>query len=131
MCQISSEITFCTCSHFDQDEIVQLKNHWILYRFNEELEVYIVGEVFIDHSKTENPTNLVEVVLEKLHNNSLFDQPIVFQNANRLKVVIECNDVCLVFGLEFQDNSWSEIEYDYFSWANCYEAKKGGEVKLI
>lgn len=131
MCQIYADVTFCTCSDFDSDTIEKLNHHWILYRYNEKLDVVIVGEImFDDMFKKYNPNNLVELVLKKLNNNTLFDKSIDFVDKDRLYVSIELNQGNLNYGFVFQDNSWSEIEYDYFTWASCYEEKNGGEVKL-
>ncbi|MFV0150268.1 hypothetical protein OBJ95_06610 [Empedobacter falsenii] len=80
--------------------------------------------------KKNNPTNMVELVLKKLNDNTLFDQLINFVDKDRLHVSLELNQANLNYGFEFQDYSWSEIEYDYFTWANSYEEKNGGEVKV-
>lgn len=131
MCQVYSDVVFCTCSVFDLDTIEKLDHHWILYRYNEKLDVVIVGEImFDDMFKEYNSNNLVELVLKKLNNNTLFDKSIDFVDKDRLYVSIELNQGNLNYGFVFQDNSWSEIEYDYFTWANSYEEKNGGEVKL-
>ena len=131
MCQVYADVTFCTCSDFDSDTIEKLNHHWILYRYNEKLDVVIVGEImFDDMFKKYNPNNLVELVLKKLNNNTLFDKSIDFEDKDRLQVSIELNQVNLNYGFEYEANSWSEIEYDYFTWANSYEEKNGGEVKL-
>ncbi|MFV0146622.1 hypothetical protein OBK08_01335 [Empedobacter falsenii] len=86
--------------------------------------------MFDDMFKKYNPNNLVELVLKKLNNNTLFDKSIDFEDKDRLQVSIELNQVNLNYGFEYEANSWSEIEYDYFTWANSYEEKNGGEVKL-
>lgn len=131
MCQVYSDVVFCTCSVFDSDTIEKLDHHWILYRYNEKLDLVIVGEImFDDMFKKYNPNNLVELVLKKLNNNTLFDKSIDFEDKDRLQVLIELNQVNLKYGFEYEANSWSEIEYDYFTWANSYEEKNGGEVKL-
>ncbi|WP_291087980.1 MULTISPECIES: hypothetical protein [unclassified Empedobacter] len=131
MCQVYADVTFCTCSDFDSDTIEKLNHHWILYRYNEKLDVVIVGEIMLDDViKKYNPNNLVELVLKKLNNNTLFDKSIDFEDKDRLHVSIELNQVNLNYGFEYEANSWSEIEYDYFTWANSYEEKNGGEVKL-
>lgn len=131
MCQVYSDVVFCTCSVFDSDTIEKLDHHWILYRYNEKLDVVIVGEIMLDDMfKKYNSNNLVELVLKKLNNNTLFDKSINFVDKDRLQVSIELNQVNLNYGFEFEDNSWSEIEYDYFTWANSYEEKNGGEVML-
>ncbi|MFV0152551.1 hypothetical protein OBJ97_04865 [Empedobacter falsenii] len=80
--------------------------------------------------KKYNPNNLVELLLKKLNNNTLFDKSIDFVDKDRFQVSLELNQANLNYGFEFQDNSWSEIEYDYFSWASCYEEKNGGVVKV-
>jgi len=131
MCQVYSDVTFCTCSDFEIDQVQSLKNYWVLYRFNEALDLVIVGEIMLDDMlKKYNPNNLVELVLKKLNNNTLFDKSIDFEDKDRLHVSIELNQVNLNYGFEYEANSWSEIEYDYFTWASCYEEKNGGEVKL-
>ncbi|UWX67227.1 hypothetical protein NZD85_01100 [Empedobacter stercoris] len=131
MCQVYSDVTFCTCSDFEIDQVQSLKNYWVLYRYNEALDLVIVGEIMLDDViKKYNPNNLVELVLKKLNNNTLFDKSIDFEDKDRLQVSIELNQVNLNYGFEYEANSWSEIEYDYFTWANSYEEKNGGEVKL-
>ncbi|HBX63618.1 hypothetical protein [Empedobacter sp.] len=131
MCHVYADVMFCTCSDFDSDTIEKLNHHWILYRYNEKLDLVIVGEIMLDDViKKYNPNNLVELVLKKLNNNTLFDKSIDFEDKDRLHVSIELNQGNLNYGFVFQDNSWSEIEYDYFTWASCYEEKNGGEVKL-
>ncbi|MCA4781334.1 hypothetical protein IF125_03545 [Empedobacter stercoris] len=131
MCQIYADVTFCTCSDFEIDQVQSLKNYWVLYRYNEALDVVIVGEIMLDNMlKKNNPTNMVELVLKKLNDNTLFDQLINFVDKDRLHVSLELNQVNLNYSFEFEDNSWSEIEYDYFTWASCYEEKNGGEVKV-
>ena len=85
------------------------------------LDVVIVGEImFDDMFKKYNPNNLVELVLKKVNNNTLFDKSIDFEDKDRLQVSIELNQVNLNYGFEYEANSWSEIEYDYFTWASCY-----------
>lgn len=131
MCQIYADVTFCTCSDFEIDQVQSLKNYWVLYRYNEALDVVIVGEIMLDNMlKKNNPTNMVELVFKKLNDNTLFDQLINFVDKDRLHVSLELNQVNLNYSFEFEDNSWSEIEYDYFTWASCYEEKNGGEVKV-
>ncbi|MFV0145691.1 hypothetical protein OBJ68_09685 [Empedobacter falsenii] len=131
MCQVYADVTFCTCSDFEIDQVQSLKNYWVLYRYNESLDVVIVGEIMLDDMlKKNNPTNMVELVLKKLNDNTLFDQLINFVDKDRLHVSLELNQVNLNYSFEFEDNSWSEIEYDYFTWANSYEEKNGGEVKV-
>ncbi|MFV0192374.1 hypothetical protein OBJ98_05880 [Empedobacter falsenii] len=131
MCQVYADITFCTCSDFEIDQVQSLKNYWVLYRYNEALDVVIVGEIMLDNMlKKYNPANIVEIILKKLNHNTLFDQSINFVDKDRLHVSLELNQANLNYGFEFQDYSWSEIEYDYFTWASCYEEKNGGEVKL-
>ena len=61
---------------------------------------------------------------------NILDKSIDFEDKDRLHVSIELNQVNLNYGFEYEANSWSEIEYDYFTWANSYEEKNGGEVKL-
>lgn len=132
MCQIYSDVTFCTCSDFDIDQVQSLQHHWILYRYNETLNVVIVGEILLDDIlKKFNPSNLVELVLKKLNNNTLFDKSIDYVDKDRLQVSLELNQVNLNYGFEFQHNIWSEIEYDYFTWINRYEEKNGGEIMLF
>ncbi|MFV0198838.1 hypothetical protein OBK01_11605 [Empedobacter falsenii] len=131
MCQVYADVMFCTCSDFEIDQVQSLKNYWVLYRYNEALDVVIVGEIMLDNMlKKNNPTNMVELVLKKLNDNTLFDQLINFVDKDRLHVSLELNQVNLNYGFEYEANSWSEIEYDYFTWANSYEEKNGGEVKL-
>ncbi|CAM3389408.1 hypothetical protein [Empedobacter stercoris] len=131
MCQVYSDVVFCICSVFDSDSIEKLDHHWILYRYNEALDVVIVGEIILDNMlKKYNPANILELILKKLNDNTLFDKSIDFVDKDRLHVSLELNQVNLNYGFEFEDNSWSEIEYDYFTWANSYEEKNGGEVKL-
>ncbi len=48
MCQVYSDVTFCTCSDFEIDQVQSLKNYWVLYRFNEALDLVIVGEIMLD-----------------------------------------------------------------------------------
>ncbi|WP_313097384.1 hypothetical protein [Empedobacter sp.] len=131
MCQVYSDVTFCTCSEFNIDQVQSLLHYWVLYRYSESLDVVIVGEIMLDDIlKKLNPNNLVELALKKLNNNTLFDKSIDFVDNDRLHISIEFNQANLNYGFEFQDNSWSEIEYDYFTWASCYEEKNGGEVKV-
>lgn len=131
MCQVYSDVTFCTCSDFEIHQVQSLKNYWVLYRFNEALDLVIVGEIMLDDMmKKYHPTNMVELVVKKLNNNTLFDKSIDFVYKDRLHVSIKINEVDLNYGFELQNEIWSEIEYDYFTWANCYEEKNGGEVKL-
>ncbi|MDH2208574.1 hypothetical protein N5J53_16315 [Empedobacter sp. GD03644] len=131
MCQVYADVTFCTCSDFEIDQVQSLKNYWVLYRYNESLDVVIVGEIMLDDMlKKYHPTNMVELVLNKLNNNTLFDKSIDFVYKDRLHVSLELNQGNLNYGFEYEANSWSEIEYDYFTWANSYEEKNGGEVKL-
>ncbi|MFV0158242.1 hypothetical protein OBK24_07205 [Empedobacter falsenii] len=131
MCQVYADVTFCTCSDFEIDQVQSLKNYWVLYRYNEALNVVIVGEIMLDDMfKKYNPNNLVDLVLKKLNDNTLFDKSIDFVYKDRLHVSLELNQGNLNYGFEYEANSWSEIEYDYFTWANSYEEKNGGEVKL-
>lgn len=131
MCHVYADVMFCTCSDFEIDQVQSLKNYWVLYRFNEALNVVIVGEIMLDDMfKKYNPNNLVDLVLKKLNDNTLFDKSIDFVDKDRLHVSNELNHVNLNYGFEYEANSWSEIEYDYFTWANSYEEKNGGEVKL-
>ena len=131
MCHVYADVMFCTCSDFEIDQVQSLKNYWVLYRYNEALDVVIVGEIMLDNMlKKNNSTNMVELVLKKLNDNTLFDQLINFVDNDRLHVSLELNQVNLNYSFEFEDNSWSEIEYDYFTWASCYEEKNGGEVKV-
>jgi hypothetical protein len=130
MCQIFKDITFCTCGSSDIDALTELNDYWILYRYNEKLDVIIVGEVIYDTLiKQAIPNNLVEIVLEKLNNHSLFDKSLDFENNDRLHVYITLNDIGLNYGFEYNQGNWQEIEYDYFTWVNKFEAIKGGELK--
>lgn len=132
MCQFSEDITFCSCGSSDLDALTELNDYWILYRYNEKLDVIILGEVIFDPLlKEANPNNLVDIVLQKLNTKTLFDKSLDFENKDRLHVYITLNDIGLNYGFEFNQNIWQEIEYDYFTWSNQFEAIKGGEVKLI
>ena len=131
MCQISKNITLCTCVSFDLDDINNMNDYWILYRYNEGLDIVIVGEVILDPLlKQTNPNNFVEIVLQKLNKNTLFDKSLDFEDKDRLHVYITLNNISLNYGFEFNKNTWQEIEYDYFTWVNKFEAIKGGKVRL-
>ncbi len=132
MCQVYSDITFCTCSDFNIDQVEALHHHWALYRYNEMLNVVIVGEIILDDFlKTIHPNNIVEIVLTKLNNNTLFDKVIDVVDKDRLKVSITYDQVHLNYGFEFENGIWSAIAYDYFTWANKLEAINGGKIKLM
>ena len=84
MCQISKNITLCTCVSFDLDDINNMNDYWILYRYNEGLDIVIVGEVILDPLlKQTNPNNFVEIVLQKLNKNTLFDKSLDFEDKDR------------------------------------------------
>ncbi|MEG0189334.1 MAG: hypothetical protein RR668_11795, partial [Algoriella sp.] len=96
MCKISKDITFCTCDSSDLDALNDLNDYWFLYRYNENLDIVIVGEVIFDPLlKQANPNNLVEIVLQKLNSNTLFDKSLSFEDKDRLHVCISLYD----FGL--------------------------------
>ena len=43
MCQVYADVTFCTCSDFEIDQVQSLKNYWVLYRYNEALNETTIG----------------------------------------------------------------------------------------
>ncbi|WP_313578042.1 hypothetical protein [Chishuiella sp.] len=131
MCKNFSDIIFCTCSDFSEEMIDQLENYWVLYRYNEKLDIVIVGEIILDPLfKEANSNNIVEIILKKLNTNSLFDKLLNFEKNDRLQVYITLNNNGINFGFEFNENLWKEIDYDFYTWTNKFEAIDGGKIDL-
>lgn len=102
MYQISKNIIFCTYSSFDLDAITDLNDYWILYRYNEKLDVIIIGEVIFDSLTKQFNRNSITKIFKK---NILFDKSLSFENKDRLHVYTMLNDTGLNYGFELNINT--------------------------
>lgn len=129
MCTISDKIILCTCNIKNIDN---LKHYWILFRFDPEEGELLVGEPLglYEFLQTENPNNTA-LLLDKLNNKNLFDQPLQFKNKDRLLISIHFkeNEYATDFGFEYKNGKWDINEFDYFGWKNEHIEIKEGKIK--
>ncbi len=129
MCTISDKIILCTCEIKDVD---QLKHYWILYRFDPEKGVLLVGEPIslYEFLQKDNPDNPL-LLRDKLNNENLFDQPLEFKNKDRLQISIHFteNRNTTYFGFEYKNGKWKILEFDFFDWKSQHVEIKEGKIK--
>ena len=46
MCKVSDKIKLCSCTT-DIEDVYELDNYWIFYRFKKELNIEVVGEYML------------------------------------------------------------------------------------
>lgn len=129
MCTISDKIILCTC---DIKNVENLKHYWILYRFDPEQGMHMVGEPLgiYEFLQTETPSNGL-VLKDKLNNENLFDQPLEFKEKDRLQISIHFkeNEYATDYGFEYKNGKWKINEFDYFDWKNNHVEIKEGKIK--
>ena len=129
MCTISDKVILCTCNIKNIDN---LKHYWILFRFDPEQGERLVGEPLglYEFLRTENPNNIA-LLLDKLNNENIFDQPLEFKEKDRLQISIHFkeNEYATDFGFEYKNGKWKILEFDFFDWKSEHFEIKEGKIK--
>jgi hypothetical protein len=130
MCRISDKIKFCTCSPIDNVE--DMENYWVVYKFNKDKNEFILGEPMIPTAFRDPKFVLNEtVILDRLNDGDAFDKPFKFNKYDRLEVVLKINpmDDSYCYNFLFGGRKWKAVEEDPFELMNQYDQEKEGEVK--
>ncbi len=124
MCKISDKIKFCTC---DLSGIEDLKNYWILHRYDSEKGYEIIGEIILPffispdilkHNK--------DILLKRLNEPGVFDIELSLKSKDRLQIHLCWGEEEYDYGFVFENKQWVECEYDFFDWSyNHVEAEHG------
>jgi hypothetical protein len=102
MCLVSDKIKFCTCVD-DNIDIESLDHYWILYRYNPNKNVQVMGlalpPVLMDElSYFESQ----EVIINRINSGAGFDQKFEFKEGDRLELSLNTNDEELMFQFYFE-----------------------------
>ena len=139
MCKSLQHIKLCTCID-DSISIESLDNYWILYRYNVDKKIFVLGEVklpiFPDNNEIINNEEgrINELILEWLNEGSIFDKDIEYQDCDRLHIIIKLSDLAdkVKYEYEFIDDEWFTADKDPtdpFYIENNYDEYSKGRVK--
>lgn len=127
MCQITHNIKFCTCIKTNIDE---LDNFWVVYRYNDKNDRFIVGEPIIPIDDINFKVNN-ETLLKRLKEEDAFDITIHFEEKDVFEMVINnLKEDRKVFNFEYLEKEWHIMEYDPFYIMNKFDAFTSGKVKV-
>ena len=128
MCQISHNITFCSCTGFS---IGELKHYWVLYRHNKGKKFHIIGEpiwpIYDDCFDVNEDT-----LLARLAEEDAFDVPMEFQLKDRFVVVLNSDsDHFQAYAFKYTSKGLQKDSYDYFDFKNLYDEWRFGKLKNV
>jgi hypothetical protein len=135
MCKVSDQIKFCTC---DIDNLEELTNYWIFYRYHRDKNEIIVGSymfpvrwnpAIVEHNEA--------TLLKRINESDAFDTDLRPKYKDRLEIVLhwkDANDTApedlfngpLHLGFEFKKGKWQPCTYDYFEWVKKHEEEVAG-----
>ena len=132
MCLQNHQIKFCTC---DIDEENLPENYWILYRYENDEELTIVGEAILpydDQMSDFNYLNNQNIILERINESDAFDFKTDFQEQDLLEVYLKNkdNDEKDSFCFEFQDKTWTSTKSDYYYFGIIHNEYRTGKVEI-
>lgn len=134
MCKVSDKIKLCSCTT-DIDDVYELDNYWIFYRYKKELNIEILGEfmlpVFVveqDHAYN------MEHLPRLLNDSNVFDIDLHPKPKDRLllclQVRLENNSLGQYnYGFQYKKGKWVHCEYDSIEWMWKHLEEKGGNIK--
>lgn len=110
MCKNIDEITFCTCPDFNFNE---LKNYWVLYRFEKGKEDYIIGETMLPVQDVKTFQPIENQIVSALNSRQVFDKAIEFQDHDKLAVYLtqDQSKESFCFSFLFTESIWKSIKY--------------------
>lgn len=130
MCLISNKIKLCSCS---KGSIEELKNYWILYRYNDDKDEICLGESILPTSMLDfNFNENLEALVSRLNEVDTFDIPLEFQPKDILEVVINNNSRThdpSHYTFKYNNGKWETTENDPFEIMNHYDEKVTGKIK--
>lgn len=128
MCIASKQIKLCTCAG---DSYEDLPHYWVLYRFNENKDLMILGEAIFPEFQPDYAINL-QSLLQRLNESDVFDKKMEF-------IENDCLEICLnnlkdfgeqmLFCFKYRESRWMEDEFDAFI-ENHYDEIDSGEVEI-
>ncbi len=133
MCIVSDNIKFCTCEVGSYDE---LPHYWLLYRFNKNKELYIMGstEMPADFLQPKYNQN-IETLNKRLNEPDAFDKEIKFKANDRIEIVLnnleENESDRMTFCFSYKMGKWTEIPYDTFELMNMFDELEFGDFKEL
>lgn len=133
MCIVSDKVKFCTCKDID---LKDQPNTWILYRYNPEKEIRIMGSLAFPAYKYEPEYEINrETFLMRLNEEDAFDVPIDFHEKDRIDISIETTvngqPEQAFYCYKYHNGKWEGQEYDPFELENHFdELKKGKFINL-
>lgn len=135
MCKVNDQIKFCSCNI---DDIEELKNYWIFYRYQKDKNEIIMGMCMlpvrwdpeiIEHNET--------TILKRINETGAFDTDLEPKFKDRLEIVLHWVDGIgnppeefsyepLHLGFEFKKGKWQPCSYDFFEWVRKHEEEVTG-----
>jgi hypothetical protein len=127
MCKVSDKLKLCTCATKD---IYSLKHYWILHRFDDNKDDFIVGEIIEPYlCKPDIELYNRDVLLRLINIPSTFDVDINPKPKDRLELSFSVGNESLVYGFEYKNGSWESEEYDTFEWMSHHNEYLAGKIK--
>jgi hypothetical protein len=131
MCEISENIKFCTCS---SDSIDNLKHYWLLYRYDENKDGFILGRVILpSYYRDQNFKINQSTILERLNNGDGFDKMIEFKAKDIFEVGInrleDATENSFYYQFVFKKGKWHPTKSNTFDLINNYNKVTFGKLK--
>ena len=130
MCQLSPKLQLCTCATNGS----MPKNYWVLYRFNKQRNMMVIGEVLIPaYIHPDTDAYNTQLLTQLLNDGNVFDVDISPKPKDGLllsfSVANQPNTTERIdYGFQYQEAKWLAIPYDVFDWGNQYEEAANGKI---
>jgi len=134
MCKVSDKIKLCSCTAVI-DDVIELDNYWLFYRFKKGLEVEILGELMLPvFVQEEDHAYNMEHLPKLLNDGNVFDIDLHPKPKDRLllclQIRLEDNTLGQYnYGFQYKIGKWVHCEYDSIEWMWKHIEEKGGNVK--
>lgn len=128
MCQISTSIKFCTCDLEEEKNLPD--NYWMLYRYNPDKQLQVIGEVRLPLFMTdENYVANRRSITRILNLGTAFDRDMSFQENDVLEVRIKSEPYSLEYEFRFVKSRWKSDSVFSLDLINEYDEVIGGEIQ--
>jgi hypothetical protein len=121
MCSPLDTIKLCTCALSENKP----SNYWILYRYKNTDQLYIIGEAVMPYPMKGYEIN-ESILLEHL-NQDCFDKPMTLNSRDRIEINLEYKGT---FVFEYENGEWKIADKSDPFWAeNSYAEVETGVVE--
>jgi hypothetical protein len=128
MCEVSDKLKLCTCN----SNIQRLKHYWILYRFINGKNDFVVGQAMLPYSINPEIDKLnSKRILHLLNETNAFDADIKPKVKDRLLIsftVGKTDDERINYGFVFKAGKWKKLGFDPFEWQWNHEEAEQGKI---